>query len=115
MDNPEQHLTFKQDAVDFTDQRGEASIKAFGLDRPDLLKSRLNHLKKLLYMRMVGAFTFTLPLNSREQEFLEELNLSVEKGRQVAEEAQRIWREAAFDSAEYAGMVRANYPHLPRC
>ena len=64
-------------------------------------------------MRMVGAFTFTLPLDSREQEFLDELKLSIADGQAAAEEARQIWREAALDSAEYAGMVRANFPHLP--
>ncbi|SET08078.1 HNH endonuclease family protein [Hymenobacter actinosclerus] len=114
LDNPEAHLTFVKDAIKPLNERGEASIEAFGLDRPDLVKSRLDHLRGLLYVRIVGAFKFTLPLEEREQEFLTELRLSVTEGRAEADNARQLWREAALDSAEYAGMVRANFPHLPR-
>lgn len=113
VDNPEDHLTFVKDAIAAVDERGKESIKAFGLDRPDLIKSRLDHLKKLRYARIIGALSFMPPLSSDEQELLEELKLTVEEGKEAVEEAKRVWREAAFDLAEYAGMVRANFPQLP--
>ncbi|UOQ50965.1 retron system putative HNH endonuclease [Hymenobacter cellulosivorans] len=113
-DDPEKHLTFVRDAIKGLDDRGEESIRAFGLDRPDLIKSRIEHLKGLRQMYMLGRFTFNLPLSNPEQEFLDALKLSVAEGREAAEEARQIWQEAALDSAEYAGMVRANFDYLPR-
>nr|AGU10135.1 hypothetical protein [uncultured organism] len=113
LDTPANHLTFVGDAIGVIDARGKASIQGFGLDRPELIKSRVDHLKNLFYARIVGAFKFTVPLDPRENEFLQELNLSIAEGKAVAEEAKRRWREAAFDAAEHAGMVRANFPHLP--
>ncbi|RFP64684.1 hypothetical protein D0N36_13050 [Hymenobacter lapidiphilus] len=114
LDNPALHITFVQDAIKALDDRGEASIQAFGLDRPDLIKSRLDRLKELFYARIVGALKFMAPLEEREQEFLTELGLSVAEGKEAAAEARQIWQEAALDPAEYAGMVRANFPHLPQ-
>jgi uncharacterized protein (TIGR02646 family) len=114
LDTPSNHLTFVDDAIKALDARGTASIQGFGLDRPELIRSRVDHLKVLYYARMVGAFKFTLPLDPREQEFLQELNISIAEGKAVAEDANQTWREAAFDKAEYAGMVRAKYQHLPR-
>lgn len=113
LDTPSNHLSFVGDAIKAIDARGAASIQGFGLDRPELIKSRADHFKGLYYARLVGAFKFTLPLGPREQEFLQELNLSIAQGQAVAEDAKRRWREAAFDTAEYAGMVRANFSHLP--
>ncbi|MFC6225228.1 hypothetical protein ACFP2F_18420 [Hymenobacter artigasi] len=111
-DNPEQHLNFVQDAIGQLDDRGQASIRGYGLDRPELLKSRADHLKGLFYARLVGAFKFDSPLEPREQEFLAELNITIAQGKAIAEDAKQKWRQAAFDNAEYAGMVRANFPHL---
>lgn len=114
LDVPQRHLTFVKDAIEAIDARGQASIKSYGLDRSELIKSRADHLKGLHYARMVGAFKFTLPLEPREDEFLQELNLTIAQGKAAAADATRLWREAAFDAAEYAGMVRANFPHLPQ-
>lgn len=113
-EDPARYLTFRQDSIrpKRGSQRGKACIEAFGLDRPELLDRRIEHLKRLLHARIIGAIDLSLPLSATARQFLSEARLSLAKGQALVADARRMWYEAALDQAEFAGMVRANFPHL---
>ena len=113
-ENPATHLTFVQDAAKALDARGMACVQIFGLDRPELIKRRFDKLKALKQAHFLGGIDMSLPLNPAIASFLQQLNLTYKEGLARVADAQRQWQEAAFDSAEFAGMVRANFLALPQ-
>jgi uncharacterized protein (TIGR02646 family) len=114
-EDPARYLTFRQDAIapKRASRRGQACIEAFGLDRPELISRRIEHLKRLTHARIIGGLDLSLPLSATASQFLQEARLSLAEGQALVVDARRIWQEAALDAAEFAGMVRANFPHLP--
>jgi len=114
-EDPARYLTFQKDAIlpKRDSLRGRACIEAFGLDRPELIDRRIEHLKRLTHARIIGAIDLSLPLDATARQFLSEARLSLVAGQALVDDARRIWQEAALDAAEFAGMVRANFPHLP--
>lgn len=110
-EDPAAHLSFVEDAVQALDARGQACIDVFGLDRPALIKQRIAHLQALHNARIVGALDLSLPLNSRARQFLRDFGYSHAEGQKIVEVARQIWAEAAFDSGQFAGMVRAKFPN----
>ncbi len=114
-EDPARYLTFRQDAIapKRASRRGKACIEAFGLARPELINRRIEHLKRLTHARIIGALDLSLPLSATASQFLRDARLSLAEGQALVADARRIWQEAALDAAEFAGMVRANFPHLP--
>ena len=112
-DTPETHIVFRKGVAVGRTARGRATIEACGLNRLKLRERRQEHFEKL-----------------DRDEALAEYNLGAlsvaEIHRQVARygsltalsrrirQARDVCRRAATDKAEFAGMVRANFPHLPR-
>jgi uncharacterized protein (TIGR02646 family) len=112
-EDPAAHLTFVEDAVKPLDARGAACVEAYGLDRPELIKQRIEHLQDLQNARIVGALDLSTPLSAKARKFLRDFNFSLAEAQAVVDAARRKWAEAAFDSAEFAGMVRAKFPTKP--
>lgn len=112
-ENPAVHLSFTQDAARALDARGAACIVVFGLDRPELIRRRQEHLKALSYARLVGGLNMTQPLAPAITAFFQDLRLTDAESVAMVAEARRVWEAAALAAAEYAGMVRANFPLLP--
>jgi hypothetical protein len=88
IDDPKSHITFDRDMASPVkgDERGDATIKQLGLNRPDLLEQRAKLfvlLKRINDLSRSGVPT------------------AIEK------EAEAFLLRFAEDSAEYAGMVRA--------
>ncbi|WP_052732820.1 HNH endonuclease family protein [Hymenobacter terrenus] len=111
-EDPASHLTFVEDAVQALDARGASCIVVFGLDRPELLKRRQERLKSLKQARFMASLDLSKPLAPAITDFLQELKLSTADAAAMVTEAQRIWDEAALDSAEFAGMTRAYFQRL---
>jgi uncharacterized protein (TIGR02646 family) len=113
-EDPAIHLTFEQDTIKALSDRGSHCIQAFGLDRPELIQRRIRHLKLLQYARQIGDLRMTRPLNRAAAKFLRDFNFTFAEGVDEVAWARALWQEAAFDAAEFAGMMRANFPHLPQ-
>lgn len=112
-ENPASHLIFVQDAALALDARGAACIQVFGLDRPELIQRRADKLKALRQARFFSELDMSQPLDPAIEAYLQKSNLTYAEGLQLVVDAKRIWEEAARAQAEFAGMVRANFPHLP--
>ncbi|MDJ0367464.1 hypothetical protein QMK33_20130 [Hymenobacter sp. H14-R3] len=112
-EDPTRHLTFRENAAQALDARGQACIDVFGLDRPALIKQRQDHLCNLHNARIVGAFDLSAPLSTRARKFLRDFGYTLAEGKQVVANAKQQWTEAAFDSAQFASMVRAKFPGKP--
>ena len=108
-EDPTPHLTFTDDAALALDERGTCCIRVFGLDRPELIKRRLERLKSIKQARLLAGLDMSRPLAPAIASFFNELELSYADAVEMVAEAQRIWDTAALDSAEFAGMARAYF------
>jgi uncharacterized protein (TIGR02646 family) len=112
-DDPTRHLVFHQDTIVPLDDRGAHSIQAFGLNQPELTQRRAQHLKLLKLTQWVSALDMSHPLSEEAASFLRQFKFTLAEGRAEVALAQQEMRVAALASAEFAGMVRANFTHLP--
>lgn len=112
-EDPAAHLTFTEDAAQALDERGACCIWVFGLDRPELIKRRAERLKSIKQARLLAGLDMSRPLAPAIADFFRALKLSYADAVELVAEAQRIWDTAALDSAEFAGMARAYFLHLP--
>lgn len=113
IEDPAAHLTFDQDTAVALDERGEACIRVFGLDRPELIRQRLDKLKALRQAHFLSKLDMSKPLEPAVADFFNSLSLNYKEAIETVAEAKRLWEEAAFDAAEFAGMVRATFRALP--
>lgn len=113
-EDPQAHLTFRQDTAVALDERGVACIRVFGLDRPELIRRRIDKLNALRQAQIIGSLDMREPLQPAIAEFFAELRLSYSEAQETVATARRIWQAAALDSAEFAGMVRVTFPALPQ-
>ena len=112
-DDPAAHLTFAEEAAQGLTPEGQASVAAYGLNRPTLLDDRRERLRSLRDTEMLARlFEFDPPIIDLER--LRNAYGSDEKLSLHIAQAKQTWREAARAPAEYAGLVRANFPHLPQ-
>lgn len=113
LDAPETHLTFVEEAAKGTTATGVASIAAYGLNRTELLDDRRERLRCLRNEELLAKlFDFDPPLVDLEK--LISAYGSEEKLSWHIARATHAYQQAASATAEYAGMVRANFPHLPQ-
>jgi len=112
VDNPEDHLTFNDEVIVPKNRsvRGKESIKAFGLDR--LEERRHEHFRNIEY----SVIWATIDLNNDTEvtSTAQKLRLDKQKLIGVVTHAKKVVAEAATQKGEYAGMIRAAFPHLPR-
>ncbi|MBC8083261.1 MAG: hypothetical protein H7Z21_08620 [Hymenobacter sp.] len=110
--DPERHLTFVEEVATAGTPEGHASLDAYELNRRALLDDRRERLRSLQSIEMLARlFEFDPPIVDLERLILQ--YGSEEKLSWHIAQARLTYRSAAFDSAEYAGMVRANFPLLP--
>jgi len=110
--DPAAHLTFTEEVARPLTPEGKASIAAYALNRLALLNDRRERLRHLRNEEVLARiFEADPPFIALEE--LVRLYGSVEElSRQIA--AARLASQCAtHNAAEYAGMARANFPHLP--
>lgn len=111
-DDPVVHIGFQQAVAVAITPRGQATIDLCGLNRKFTLERRRTHLAHLeSHDSMADMNPATMsPIDlAREVAKCGSIPALVKRMLQ----ARAIRNAAALDSAEYAGMVRANFPHLP--
>lgn len=111
-DDPAAHLTFAEEAAQGLTPEGRASVAAYGLNRTTLLDDRRVRLRSLRDTEMLARlFEFDPPISDLER-LCDAYGSNKELSQHIAQ-ARLTCQVAAHDSAEYAGLVRANFPHLP--
>lgn len=113
-EDPTPHLTFVKDAIQPLTDQGRHTITICGLDRPELIQRRIQHLRALNFLKFVGDLDMTFPLNAESASFLNKFKLTLAEAEAEVALARQELLTAALDTAEFAGMVRANFPTLPR-
>ena len=110
--DPAAHLTFTGEVAQGLTEEGRASVAAYGLNRVELLADRRDRLRCLQREEMLARlFEFDPPIVDLDK--LIALYGSAQQLSQQIAAARKAYQRAALDPAEYAGMVRANFPHLP--
>ncbi|MBO0356447.1 hypothetical protein J0X19_00685 [Hymenobacter sp. BT186] len=93
--------------------RGVACIRAYGLNRPPLRQRRYEFLETLKLIRFAASLDIDGMTPTDLRLTLTDLHMTKTEARRYVARARQVWEQAAFDAAEYAGMMRANFPHLP--
>ena len=112
--NPGRYLRFNKHVVTATEARGKACIRAYGLDRAPLNRRREEFLETLKIIRFAADLDLDTMPPAKLKMTLDDLSMTLSQARDFVDKAREVWNNAAFDSGEYAGMVRANFPRLPR-
>lgn len=111
-DDPAAHISFQQAVAVAKTLRGQATIDLCGLNRKFTLERRrtyLAHLESHDSMADMNPTTMSPIDLAREVAKCGSVPALVKRILQ----ARTIRNAAALDRAEFAGMVRANFPHLP--
>jgi len=111
-ENPAAHLTFQEEVATGLTAKGQASISAYGLNRTALLAVRRDRLRSARHTDTLARLLAADP-PVVDLKHLIALYGSEEKLSWHIAEARLAQRHATLDHAEFAGMVRANFPHLP--
>lgn len=114
-DDPSNHIRFRRAVAVAVRKslRGRATIKFCGLNRKKTLERRRTHLAHMEShdsMADMNPATMSIVDLAREVAKCGSMPALIKRILQ----ARTIRNIAAFDSAEYAGMVRSNFSHLPR-
>ena len=114
-DDPASHIRFRRAVALAVRQspRGRATIALCGLNRKKTLERRRTHLAHIESHDLLAE----KDIKSMSQiDLVREIAKCGSPAALVRRilQAKAICESAAFDSAEFAGMVRANFPHLPR-
>ena len=110
--DPETQITFVEEAAKGITPEGKASVDAYGLNRPELLDDRRERLRCLRNEEMLARLFESDPPLVDLQRLVASYGSDQELSRRIAD-ARLAYQRAAFAAAEYAGMVRANFPLLP--
>ncbi|MBK7058490.1 MAG: hypothetical protein IPH52_26255 [Leptospiraceae bacterium] len=113
-DNPEEHITFIREKIipqvmptGIESEKGKVTINTCGLERPSLNNSReilFNKIIKLKELRLENEIALKL---AKEQVIINIINKNIKHYKTEIS-------DLAKSSSEFAGMVRANFPDLPR-
>ena len=90
--------------------RGKKTISITGIDRKDLNDRRLEHLQNIqLWQKFL-----TIDINNLQklQDAANLFQMTVENIQNIVRDAQNICKDAIKDEAEYAAMIRSNFPQL---
>ena len=111
--DPEAHLTFAEEtAVGLTDE-GETTWRVCGLNRPALREARRDYLEVVQDQVFLATILDANP-PALDLQVLVALYGSEERLSQKISAAQLKYQKLARADAPFAGMVRANFPHLPQ-
>ena len=115
LDDPEHHIGFRQEIPYGKDRKGEESLKVYGLGREKLNEARRKHLKEIHGNTVLAKIKPGQLTREQLSAIREELGgISIALLSSIIEEAQAFIANAAKPSALFAGMVRSNFPRLPR-
>jgi uncharacterized protein (TIGR02646 family) len=115
LDDPEQHISFRQEVPFGKTDKGEESIKTYGLIRESLNEARRKHLEVIR-----GNFVLArIRIEQLDEEQIATIRnelggVSLQELRRIIEVAKAFIASAAKSSALFAGMTRSNFSHLPR-
>ncbi|HEX8327271.1 MAG TPA: hypothetical protein VF629_07005 [Hymenobacter sp.] len=117
--NPSRYLKFNKHVVTAKSVsnsvvRGKACIRAYGLDRKPLNRRREEFLDTLKLVRFAASLDLNNMTPADLQTVLTDLAMTLAQAHNYIALARSVWSEAAFDKSEYAGMIRDNFPQLPR-
>lgn len=111
-DNPATHIRFRRAVAVGKTPRGQATIALCGLNRKQNLERRRTHLAHIeSHDSMAGMDPSTMSPTDLARQIAKCGSVAVFIKR--IGQAKTICEAAALDKAEFAGMVRANFPHLP--
>ena len=110
--DPETHITFIDEAAKGLTMEGIASVAAYGLNRPELLEDRRERRRNLQSIEVLARL-FELDPPVVDLKRLAQLYGSEELLGEHIAQARKAYTHAITDTAEYAGMVRANRVSLP--
>lgn len=113
-EDPTADLKFMEHLVKGRTARGKACVRAYGLDRQPLNRRREEFLTTLKLIRFAAALNLDSFTPAELAITLADLGMSLPEARIFVSHAQEVWTQAALNTAEFAGMVRARFPHLPQ-
>ena len=111
-EDPAAHIWFRRAVAVGKTPRGRATVALCGLNRKQLLERRRTH---LAHLESHDSLADMDPASMSAVDLAREATKcgSVPALVKRILQARTIRRAATLDDAEYAGMVRANFPHLP--
>ncbi len=115
LEDPEQHIGFRQEIPYGKTDKGEESIQVYGLTRESLNEARRKHLKEIEKTAFVAGIKID-ELSSETTSAIREVlgGVSFEELRSIVEEAKIFIENAAKPSALFAGMTRSNFLQFPK-
>lgn len=111
-EDPEKFLTFNQEVIvpKNNSKKGKESIKVYGLHRlEDQRKKHLDNVKRTLALSNID-YNDTNAMQTASGL----LDIPANKLKPIIIQARKDIAIAATDKGEYAAMIRANFPNLPR-
>ncbi|MEZ4827733.1 MAG: hypothetical protein R3C61_15835 [Bacteroidia bacterium] len=110
-DDPEKHVSFRQEIPYGLDEKGNTSIDIYGLSRENLNEERREYLKKFELALILASFSFA-ELSQTKKDQIRSLFPSKPSDSELVEilnENKAFVKNAFSDAASYAGMIRANF------
>ncbi|MDX2248052.1 MAG: hypothetical protein SF052_14800 [Bacteroidia bacterium] len=105
-DDPEQHISFRQEIPYGLDEKGKTSINIYGLNRENLNEERREYLKKF---ELASSFYELSQAKKDQIRALFPSKLSDSELETMLTENKQFVKNAFSDAAPYAGMIRANF------
>ncbi|MBW3128783.1 hypothetical protein [Hymenobacter profundi] len=112
-DDPAIHIGFRRAVAVAKTSRGQATIQLCGLNRKYKLERRRTHLAHIESHDSLADMDITTMSKADLAREVAKCGSPQALVRRILQ-AKTIRDQAAFAQAEYAGMVRANFPQLPR-
>ena len=112
-DSPALHIAFRGAVAVGISARGTATIDICGLNRKDALERRRTHIANLESHELMAAKDPSTMSPADLAREIAQCGSALEFARRILQ-AKAIHKTAALNAAEYAGMVRAKFPHLPQ-
>jgi len=114
-ENPELHISFNDYVPIGITAKGKKSITSYGLKRTRLNEARIKHLRIVAANLVLSKIDISELSEVKVNEIKFELGISTTAELQtIVDSAITFRNECAKDTAIFANMIRAKYPHLPR-
>ncbi|MCK5056361.1 MAG: hypothetical protein KAT34_06890 [Candidatus Aminicenantes bacterium] len=114
LDDPNQHIGFREEVPYPKDEKGRKSISAFGLGREKLNDIRREYLYHVKLNYIYAKLDFDAISSGTKDEILSMLEMNEHEARILADKARQFIANAAKRTAPFAAAVRAKYPGLPK-
>ncbi len=110
IDDPLNHITFNRHVPIAKDKRGELSIAAFGLDRPELNNAREKYLQNVENFRVIATYEPTKMTNIQRNELSNQWRIAWSDVELLILRAKAFMSVAKDATQPFTAMVRANLP-----